>query len=243
MGVLQLLAQDNFITYSKVVARKYGVNSAILLGALCSYQNSFKNQEFYKEQEKIKEDTCLSKYEIQQALKVLVEAGIVKVIKKGLPAKNYYYIFDDKLSKILTTSDKEIKPQEVEKLDHINNNNTINKNTNNNSNIIAEQVITYLNEKAGTHFKPVDSNIKFIKARLKDYTKEDLEAVIDKKVKEWKGTEMQMYLRPETLFNATKFESYINGLATAGAKQNFIHNNYTKEQINNLYSNLDEIEV
>ena len=33
--------------------------------------------------------------------------------------------------------------------------------------------------------------------------------MIDKKVGEWFGTEMQKYLRPETLFG-TKFESYLN---------------------------------
>lgn len=134
MGVLQLLAGDNFITYNKVVARAYGVQSAILLGALCSYQNSFKNQEFYKEQWKISEDTCLSVYEIQQALKVLKSNGIVEIKKRGLPAVNYYRVVEVKLSKILTTCDEEFRSLEVEKLDH-NINNTINNNTNNNNSI------------------------------------------------------------------------------------------------------------
>lgn len=72
------------------------------------------------------------------------------------------------------------------------------------------QVIEYLNNKCGTRYRASESNMKFIRARLKDYKIEDLFAVIDKKCKEWKGTNMQMYLRPETLFNATKFESYLN---------------------------------
>lgn len=103
MGVLQLLASDNFITCSKVIAKQYGLNVAVLLGAMCSYQNAFGNQEFYKEQTKICEDTCLSVYEIQQAIKVLKENGLIKVNKRGCPAKNYYYIVEVKLSKILTT--------------------------------------------------------------------------------------------------------------------------------------------
>lgn len=132
MGVLQLLAQENFITYSKVIAKKYGVNAAILLGALCSYQNRFEDKEFYKEQDKISDDTCLSRYEIQQALKTLTAAGIVSVTKKGVPAKNWYYISDDKLFKILTTSELKIRQLEVKKLDDINNNSII-KNTKNNN--------------------------------------------------------------------------------------------------------------
>lgn len=117
-------------------------------------------------------------------------------------------------------------------------------NNNYNINIIAEQIITYLNEKAGTHFKPVDSNIKFIKSRLKDYTQEDLKAVIDKKVKEWKGTEMQPYLRPETLFNATKFESYINGLESKRKNDtNFNQREYAYEDFKNLITDIDSIEL
>lgn len=106
------------------------------------------------------------------------------------------------------------------------------------------EILNYLNEKAGTHYKPVASNLKFIKARLKDYTEEELKLVVDKKVKEWKETNMQMYLRPETLFNATKFESYINGLekidVTLSGKKNtaIIHQRkYTNEELNSIKFN------
>ena len=110
----------------------------------------------------------------------------------------------------------------------------------NNSNIIAERVLDYLNEKAGTGFKPVESNLKFIVARLKDYSENDLKAVIDKKVKEWKGTKMQAYLRPETLFNATKFESYKNGLSAEN--KNFRNEReYTAEELNGLIDDVDDI--
>lgn len=107
-------------------------------------------------------------------------------------------------------------------------------------NNIAERVLDYLNEKAGTHFKPVESNLKFIVARLNDYSESDLKAVIDKKVKEWKGTKMQPYLRPETLFNATKFESYKNGLSAEN--KNFENEReYTAEELDGLVDNIDDI--
>ena len=110
----------------------------------------------------------------------------------------------------------------------------------NNSNITAKRVLDYLNEKAGTGFKPVESNLKFIVARLKDYSENDLKAVIDKKVKEWKGTKMQAYLRPETLFNATKFESYKNGLSAEN--KNFRNEReYTAEELNGLIDDVDDI--
>ena len=41
------------------------------------------------------------------------------------------------------------------------------------------------------------------------FTVDDFKTVIDKKSREWLGTDMEKYLRPETLFG-TKFESYLN---------------------------------
>ena len=49
-----------------------------------------------------------------------------------------------------------------------------------------------------------------IDARLNEgYTLDDFIVVIEKKVFEWKNTDMEKYLRPETLFGS-KFESYLN---------------------------------
>ena len=78
----------------------------------------------------------------------------------------------------------------------------------------SREVISYLNQKAGTKFKPkAKATMKFVTARIKDgYTIEDMKRVIDAKCEEWLGGEFQKYLRPETLFNATKFESYYSGL-------------------------------
>ncbi len=75
---------------------------------------------------------------------------------------------------------------------------------------LAQQVLDYLNEKADRKYKPTDTNLKFILARFKEeYDIDDLKWVIDYKVAEWKNGDMDMYLRPATLFNATKFNQYI----------------------------------
>jgi uncharacterized phage protein (TIGR02220 family) len=74
----------------------------------------------------------------------------------------------------------------------------------------ADKVIDYLNMQAGTQYRCGGANQKLINARLKEFTKQDMFEVISKKCDEWKGTEMARYLRPSTLFNATKFEEYLN---------------------------------
>ena len=75
----------------------------------------------------------------------------------------------------------------------------------------VETVLNYFNEKCGTHYRS-DANKKVIKARLEEkFTVDDCKKVIDKKHKSWaKDEKMVAYLRPETLFAKSHFESYLN---------------------------------
>lgn len=71
--------------------------------------------------------------------------------------------------------------------------------------------IAYLNQVAGKQYRFVEKSTKLVHARLaEDFTLDDFKTVIDTKVAEWlNDTNMNKYLRPETLFG-TKFESYLN---------------------------------
>ena len=53
--LVNLLATSNYIVYNQVIAKKLGVDEAILLGVLCSYQKHFNGQEFYREEDKLAE--------------------------------------------------------------------------------------------------------------------------------------------------------------------------------------------
>lgn len=74
-----------------------------------------------------------------------------------------------------------------------------------------QPIINYLNEKTGKHYKHTTNKTQtVIKARWNEgFTEDDFKKVIDNKVAEWKGTDMEKFLRPETLFG-TKFEGYLN---------------------------------
>ena len=77
----------------------------------------------------------------------------------------------------------------------------------------VREIIAYLNETIGTNYKPTSGYIKtLVHARLADgFDVSDFKTVIWKKAREWKGTDLEKYLRPQTLFG-TKFESYLNQL-------------------------------
>lgn len=76
----------------------------------------------------------------------------------------------------------------------------------------VSEVISHLNMRSGTEFRPeTPKNAQVINARLNEgWSIDQLKSVIDKKVAEWKGTKMEKYIRPITLFSADKFESYVN---------------------------------
>ena len=74
-----------------------------------------------------------------------------------------------------------------------------------------KDVIDYLNQRTGKNYKSTTKkNQTVIRARTDEgFSLDDFKRVIDNKVAEWKGTNMEKYLRPETLFG-TKFEGYLN---------------------------------
>lgn len=85
---------------------------------------------------------------------------------------------------------------------------------------MAKIVLGYLNEKARTKYLAVNQAGKLsaggrlvISRILEGFSIEDLKMVIDRKCAQWLNTPEEKWLRPETLFNRTKFESYY------GAKQ------------------------
>jgi len=116
--------------------------------------------------------------------------------------------------------------EDTDKPQTININKTINK-----YNVeLCMKIVAYLNQKCGTNYKASTANTKkHISARLNDgYTYEDFVKVIDKKCNEWKGTQMEHYLRPDTLFG-TNFEGYLN--------QNIVKNKPVTSQFHQMEKN------
>ena len=164
-------------------------------------------------------DFCggVSKPTIINALKSLVEANYItrrEEIINGVQFNRYKANLP--LLKKLYYPDKETLPEEVKDFNG-GSEETLPNNKNNIKSLnkgIYENIIVRLNEKAGTAYRPTSKATQgHINARLAEgFTVEDFYTVIDKKCAEWKGTEWEKYLRPETLFGS-KFENYLNASA------------------------------
>lgn len=76
---------------------------------------------------------------------------------------------------------------------------------------VADEIIEFMNKLSGKRFRKIESNRKGIRARLAEgYTEMDAYTVVKRKWAEWKGTDMEQYFNPETLFRPSKFEKYLN---------------------------------
>lgn len=74
----------------------------------------------------------------------------------------------------------------------------------------AVAIISFLNEKTGRNYQPVDANVTPLLARFKEgFSPTIARQVVAKKAREWGSNEkMEPYLRPATLFNKTNFANY-----------------------------------
>ena len=72
---------------------------------------------------------------------------------------------------------------------------------------IQKDVLDHFNKVTGRQFQKPKGLASILKA---GYSVDDVKLVIEYQAKEWMGTDMQKYLRPETLFRESKFEGYLN---------------------------------
>ena len=166
-------------------------------------------------------DFCggVSKPTIINALKSLVEAGYLIRREEFINGVQFNrYKANLPLLKNLYYPDKEILTEGVKKFNGGGKETLPNKEVNNKSfdnKKKYESIIARLNEKSGMNYRPSSKATQgHINARLAEgFTVEDFYTVIDKKCAEWRGSEMEKYLRPETLFGS-KFENYLNAPAT-----------------------------
>ena len=99
------------------------------------------------------------------------------------------------------------------------------------------EIIEYLNLKTGSRFKATTKPyVQAIRSRLKEgYTVDDFKTVIDKKCREWKGTKLEKYLTPKTLFAPSHFDTYLNSNEMAAMTD-------TERKINELNALIDAVE-
>jgi len=207
------------ITYYPALAKALeSIPAAIFLAQLIYWTGKQADEGgwIYKTQQEWENEIGLSRREQETARRKLTSLNLTSEKLKDLPARLYYKINEDEIEKWFhdkvewrkapSTSGGKRHTSMAESAIHTTTETTIHripKNTNNG----AGEILTYLNTKAGRNYQKVNAHTT---ARLKEYTKEDLMAVIDWKTLEWANGDMAKFLRQETLFAPSHFDTYLD---------------------------------
>jgi hypothetical protein len=131
--IKKLLDSGNYITINKTIIKKLGLLEAVLLGDFINKYSYFSNRgmlteddEFFNTIENIINDTGITKNQLKQTTQTLIDYNILSVKKKGIPAKNYYKLYFNKIEKLFTSELKN-SSLDKQKTNHFNKN-KINKN-------------------------------------------------------------------------------------------------------------------
>lgn len=121
--ISELLSTDGYIQVNRKLIKVLGLHEAIIIGELCSEYTYWKNSgnlvedSFYSTRDNIEEHTGLSEHLQRKAIENLIKSDILSVVKRGIPAKNYYKIDFDKLLNTLRTSCQSCRQQDIDSVD------------------------------------------------------------------------------------------------------------------------------
>jgi len=101
-----LLSSSAFLVLNKELARRVGLNSAILLSDLISKEEYFISNGvtdgwFFNTEANIEKDTTLTPYQQRKCLKTLKTEGLIEIKRKGIPAKQFFKINEEQVVKFL----------------------------------------------------------------------------------------------------------------------------------------------
>jgi uncharacterized phage protein (TIGR02220 family) len=157
----------------------------------------------------------LSKSTVSRVVSSLKNKGCISVFLTYKDNKEV----DKRIIRCLSYGNKEIKVVEKSK-----------PRTTSSNEPLCKAVIDYLNLKAEKNFRNATASSKLITARYNEgYVLEDFMRVINTKCSQWLNTDFDKFLRPSTLFNATKFQEYL--AEKPSLDKSVVNKNITNSQI------------
>lgn len=153
----------------------------------------------------------LSEKQVRTALKHLEDSGEITRKKVKIRANQRANVLTlVKVNNFNGYQDIGMEPganQRAEQGPQLNKDNNINiKDT-----LYISELVGYLNEKTGKRYRQTAATKAALNGLLDaGYTPEDVKRVIDKKTGDWMGTKFEAGLAPRSLFDADKFDAYLN---------------------------------
>lgn len=103
-----LIRSSNYWILNKTLVQKLGIETAFLLTNLIEAEHMMKAKDgwFFQTIEKLEQVSTLSRYKQEKCIEKLRKEGLVDVEVKGLPAKRYFRINNQRLSEFILVKNK-----------------------------------------------------------------------------------------------------------------------------------------
>lgn len=95
------LGKHAYWTINKQLVKSIGLEATLILQHIIDLQSVFNKDEIFQSQSEMADELGISEYAIKNKIPELVKLGLLNVVRKGVPCKNYYTTNDDKIMDIL----------------------------------------------------------------------------------------------------------------------------------------------
>lgn len=207
-AVRHLLSSSSYWQVPKFIVRKFGLSAGILLSEMLWCWVKFSDNEgwFHRSQESLERSTGLSSFQQNKAYNILIDNSLLKVKRKGLPARNWYQLNEDEILNLsgeesslknLGSRNQETKDLDPNELGHIYNK------INNNKELLSKESNIYFSSKNSQSVNlPISNSKRTLKRRKKASYPMTLNPFIPKAVKEivsyWNSYGLQNHKDPNT---------------------------------------------
>ena len=112
--ITRTISNNSYWQINKHLHKQLGLRTTLLLQHFIDLQTKvFRGNEFFQSYKQIEKELCLTDYHIKDSIKKLKEAGVLTVEKKGMPAKNYYFVLLNRVEELLSldSGNSPVKPE------------------------------------------------------------------------------------------------------------------------------------
>tara|TARA_R100000951_G_scaffold40486_1_gene34301 strand:- start:262 stop:981 length:720 start_codon:yes stop_codon:yes gene_type:complete len=112
--ITKTISNNSYWQINKHLHKQLGLRTTLLLQHFIDLQTKvFHGNEFFQSYKQIEKELCLTDYHIKDSIKRLKEAGVLTIEKKGMPAKNHYFVLLGRVEELLSLDmgNSTVKPE------------------------------------------------------------------------------------------------------------------------------------
>lgn len=102
------LSKDAYWPINKHMVKQIGLEASLILQHIMELKKVFKKNEIFQSQPEMAKELGITEYAIKNRVAELVKLGLISVVKKGTPCKNYYSTNTEKIVELMENEVNEL---------------------------------------------------------------------------------------------------------------------------------------